>query len=74
MQKAEQVGQRFSTRPSSKNAEMQRRGKAAVAARYPPGSLIYSRDRRTKYKVQEDGSWKKVGGQEEGEFDGVQAE
>ena len=59
-------------RPTSKNDEMQERAKAKRAAAYPPGSIILSADKRTQYKVLENGSWKKLTTeQKEGEFDKI---
>jgi hypothetical protein len=56
----------------AKNDQMQAQKKAELAAKYPPGSVILSRDKRTKYQVQADGSWKKMAeGQYSGEFEEV---
>ena len=39
---------------------------------YLPGSIILSADKKTRYQVQKDGSWKKISDQEPGEFEEVE--
>jgi hypothetical protein len=57
----------------TKNDLMQAEQKAKLAAEFPPGSIILSRDKKTRYRVQPDGAWKKISDQEAGEFEEVAA-